>query len=61
MGGETVYKIESKDGRDIRREVFELCARNNTPILSMETVTSSLEDVFLNVTKDAARGKRKEK
>ena len=59
MGGETVYKIESKDGKDIRREVFELCAKNGTPILNMETVTSSLEDVFLNITRDVQRKKGK--
>ena len=57
MGGETVYKIESKDGLDIRRAVFELCAKNNTPILSMETVTASLEDVFMNVTREVQKKK----
>ena len=53
------FKIESKDGKDIRKEIFELCARNNTPIMGMEIVTSSLEDVFLNVTKEISRKKAK--
>ncbi len=56
-GDGIVFKIESKDGRDIRREVFELCARMNTPILGMETVSASLEDVFMSITKDAQRRK----
>lgn len=55
------YKIESKDGRDIRKEIFALCAEKNTPIVGMETVTSSLEDVFLNITKETARRKVKSK
>jgi len=53
------FKIESKNGADIRKEIFELCAKNNTPIMGMETVTSSLEDVFLNLTKEIARKKGK--
>lgn len=55
------FKIESKDGADIRKQIFELCAKNGTPIVGMETVTSSLEDVFLNITKDVARKKVKSK
>ena len=55
------YKIESKGGADIRREIFELCAKNNTPIVGMETVTATLEDVFLNITKDSVRKKVKGK
>lgn len=54
-----VYKIESKDGLDIRKEIFELCARNNTPIIGMETVSASLEDVFLNLTRDSIKTARK--
>ncbi len=57
-----LYKIESKDGADIRREIFALCAFENMPIVGMETVTASLEDVFLNLTRENARsGKKKQK
>ncbi len=52
-----VFKIESKDGADVRRAVFNLCAEMGTPILGMETVTSSLEDVFMSITKEGARRK----
>ena len=56
-----LYKIESKDGADVRRQVFEVCARLGAPILNMETVTASLEDVFLNLTRESARKKVKTK
>ena len=56
-----VYKIESKDGADVRREVFAVCAQKNAPILGMETVTASLEDVFMNLTRETARKKVKAK
>lgn len=53
------YRIESRDGADIRKQIFALCAEKNTPIVGMETVTSSLEDVFLNITRETARKKVK--
>ena len=58
--GATLFKIESKDGADIRKEIFALCAERNFPIIGMETVSASLEDVFLNLTRDNAKAvKRK--
>ena len=56
-----LYRIESKDGADVRREVFAICAQKNAPILGMETVTASLEDVFINLTRESARKKVKSK
>ena len=56
-----VYKIESKDGQDIRRQVFEVCAQKHAPILGMETVTASLEDVFMNLTRESVRKKVRSK
>ena len=52
-GDGIVFKIESKDGCDVRRDVFTLCAEMGTPILGMETATSSLEDVFMSITREA--------
>lgn len=48
----TLFKIESKDGADIRKQIFALCAERNMPIIGMETVSASLEDVFLNLTRE---------
>lgn len=61
IGGENgvLFKIESKNGADIRKQIFALCAEKNTPIVGMETVTASLEDVFMNLTKDVTRNTRK--
>lgn len=42
--------LETRDGADVRRRVFALCAERNWPIIGMETVGASLEDVFLNLT-----------
>ncbi len=49
-----VFKIESEGGRDVRADVFKLCAQMNTPILGMETVSASLEDVFMSITREKA-------
>ena len=57
----TVFKIESKNGEDIRKQIFALCAEKNMPIIGMETVSASLEDVFLNLTQETARKKVKAK
>ncbi len=55
----TLYKIESKDGRDIRREIFALCSEKGMPIIGMETVSASLEDVFLNLTRETTKSQKK--
>ena len=54
------YLIESKDGADVRRKVFDVCARGGFFIIGMETVGASLEDVFLNLT-DNRESKKKGK
>ena len=54
------YQIETKDGADIRQKVFSLCAARDWPIIGMETVGASLEDVFLNLT-EVKEQKRKGK
>lgn len=52
------YLIESRDGADIRKPVFKLCAKQGWDIIGMELVSASLEDVFLNLT-DGRETKRK--
>lgn len=52
------YLIESRDGADIRKPVFKLCAEHGWDIIGMEMVSASLEDVFLNLT-DGRETKRK--
>jgi ABC-2 type transport system ATP-binding protein len=44
------YDIEAREGYDIRRDLFEICAANKMPILMLKSATLSLEDIFLKVT-----------
>lgn len=39
-----------QNGMDLREEIFNFCAREHLPILQMQTVGRSLEDVFLEIT-----------
>ncbi|MGN0453774.1 MAG: ABC transporter ATP-binding protein [Ruminococcus sp.] len=47
------YVVEYQNGIDIRREVFNAMARNNCPILDMQSGNETLEEAFLKlVTQD---------
>lgn len=54
------YTVFYENGTDIRREVFNAMARNNTPILDMQSGNETLEDMFLKLTSGsyAKGGKR---
>jgi len=47
--------ITSKEGVDIRREIFKVCSRNDMTILLMRPRDRSLEDIFLHLTNKGAR------
>lgn len=42
--------VTVQNGMDLREEIFNFCAREQLPILQMQTVGRSLEDVFLEIT-----------
>lgn len=44
------YRIETEEGRDIRRELFNAMVENGTPILELRSAELSLEDIFLRLT-----------
>ena len=44
------YRIEAKEGVDIRRELFRRMAERNMPILDLRASELSLEDIFLKLT-----------
>ena len=48
--GTTKINIIAKKEADIREHVFHACVNNHFSILEMQTVTKSLEDVFLELT-----------
>jgi ABC-2 type transport system ATP-binding protein len=44
------YQIETKDGADVRREVFRKLASRNYPLLMMNSGELTLEEIFLRLT-----------
>ena len=44
------YELEAEPGSDIRRELFQIAAQNNWPLLSARSAEMTLEDVFLKIT-----------
>ena len=44
------YRIEAKEGSDIRKELFIACAENGFYILEMKSSELTLEDIFLRLT-----------
>lgn len=48
----TDFIIETEPTIDVRPEIFRKMADNNLPILSMQTVDLSLEDIFIEVTEN---------
>lgn len=48
--GSFEYNIEAEKDTDIRKAVFNACVSLNAPMTDLHKVTSSLEDVFINLT-----------
>lgn len=48
--GENVVNVIAGKEKDVREQVFLVCAEDRIPILEMKPVTKSLEDVFLELT-----------
>ena len=44
------YRVEAKEGSDIRKELFTACAENGFYILEMKSSELTLEDIFLRLT-----------
>lgn len=49
------YLVEAATGADVRREMFRRLADRGWPILGLRSSELSLEDIFLQLTDDAAR------
>ena len=52
---ETGLKIYAKAGTDVREQVFHIMADHQIPVLEMHTVTKSLEEVFLEITRESVK------
>ena len=66
-GDASAYVIESEVGADIRKRLFATLSEKNWPLIGLEALGMSLEDVFINIVDDSvnvtegkgSRGKRK--
>lgn len=50
------YQIEAEENVDIRREIFKRLAERNWPLLGLRSSELTLEEIFLQLTKDNAGG-----
>lgn len=48
-GDATAYAVEAQKGIDIRKTLFYALAQKNMPILGLETLGASLEDIFISI------------
>ena len=55
----TAFVIESAEGIDIRKPLFELLSRKGWAIYSMEPIAQNLEDVFISLTRDTTKAPSK--
>jgi ABC-2 type transport system ATP-binding protein len=44
------YRIEAKEGKEIRYELFKVMAENGYTILELKSAEMNLEDIFLKLT-----------
>ena len=45
--------MEAEEGVDVRREIFKRLAERNWPMLGLRSSEMTLEDIFLQLTKDS--------
>lgn len=60
--GSFEYTVNVENDADIRKAIFNACVSLNTPLIEMHKMTSSLEDIFINLTggsRKAPAGKAK--
>ena len=48
-GDAYIFRIDSERGIDIRKAVFNLCARQNWPIVGMMPIGTDLESIFIRL------------
>ena len=48
-GDAYAYVVESDRGTDVRKSVFNVCARNGWPIVGLSAVGTDLESVFIRL------------
>ena len=59
--GELTLDLKLERGVDIREDIFNTCVKNGCVLLMMKATQFSLENVFLELTKERRRVKRRKK
>ena len=52
-GDACIYTLESEVGTDVRKRLFTTLAEKNWPMVGLETVGMSLEDIFITIVDDS--------
>ena len=52
-GDAYVYTVESEVGTDVRKKLFVTLAEKNWPLVGLEALGTSLEDIFINIVDDS--------
>ena len=58
---ENIVRLKIKSDRDVdlREKIFYICAENDLPIMEMSFKQKTLEDIFIELTKDYAAPEKK--
>ena len=54
------YIVEANSDKDIRKDIFSSCAKNNVTILEMKKHEASLEEAFIKIVEDRPEYSKKE-
>ncbi len=58
-GGGWQLRIEGREGRDVRHDLFRMAAQNDWPLIELRREGASLENVFQSLTSDTVSQKTK--
>ena len=63
-GEACLYEFECEPGKDIRKRLFMLLAERGWPMIGLEAIGMSLEDIFINIVdggipSDTGKSRRK--
>ena len=59
-GGNKTYKIEVFENKDIRKDIFEQCSKQNISILEMKRQQKTLEEAFIKIVEERPELTQKE-
>ena len=57
-GDAFIFAIESEYGVDVRKSLYYACVERNWPLIGLEALGMSLEDIFITIVDSANEQKR---